>query len=156
MTAGCQTAMGIFLITSGSRLEAGAPRLSILASRNCAPKQKHHPTYAAAVFMLLLGCLLHQAQYLLTLQPILHVGRARLLSFPVSANLSFPQGSSARSNDLSHCSPITFTNVPPKHTFEKYPKRSSTCHHSDLQKTPFAKRLHIGLVTKRTAYKQRL
>ena len=41
-----------------------------------------------------------QAQYFLTLQPILHVGRAHLLSFPVSADLAFLQGSSARCGDL--------------------------------------------------------
>ena len=50
--------------------------------------------------MLLLGCPLHRTQYLLTLQPILHVGRAHLLSFPVNANLLFPQGSSALSGDF--------------------------------------------------------
>src|SRR5687768_2306072 len=47
-----------------------------------------------------------QAQYLLTLQPILHVRRARLLRFPVSANLMFPQGPSGRSGDLINRSPF--------------------------------------------------
>ena len=52
------------------------------------------------VFELLPDCPLRWAQYLLTLQPILHVGRAQLLRFPVDVNLAFPQGPSARSAQL--------------------------------------------------------
>jgi hypothetical protein len=69
-------------------------------------KQNKNATRLLAVaFLLLLGCPLHWAQYFLTLQPILHVGRAHLLSFLIRADLSFPQGSSALSGDLSQ--PLT-------------------------------------------------
>src|SRR5579885_780961 len=47
-----------------------------------------------------------QAQYLLTLQPVLHVRRAHLLRFPVSADLTSPQGPSGRCGDSLHRSPL--------------------------------------------------
>jgi hypothetical protein len=76
------------------RQDAGAPLLT--------PKNKNATRLTSRRrSLLLLGCLLHQAQYFLTLQPILHVGRARLLSFLVSADLSFLQGSSALSDDFN-------------------------------------------------------
>ena len=52
-------------------------------------KHKHHPGKPAVVFMLLPGCPLRWAQYLITLQPILHVTRARLLQFPDGAACRF-------------------------------------------------------------------
>ncbi len=58
------------------------------------------------VFLLLPDCPLRWAQYLLTLQPVLHVWRAHLLRFLVDANLVFPQGPSARSAQLSKHSPL--------------------------------------------------
>ena len=57
------------------------------------------------VFKLLLGCLLREAQYLSTLQPILHVKRALLLSFPECASLPFPHRPSAQSGDFNQ--PLT-------------------------------------------------
>jgi|SRR5215470_3098476 len=52
-----------------------------------------------------------QAQYLLALQPVLHAGRARLLSFPVSADLKFPQGPSARSSDFATLLTVHVSNL---------------------------------------------
>ncbi len=59
-------------------------------------KQKDHPDCSAVVFKLLSGCPLHGAQYLRTIQPVRLVWRAHLLPFPISANLAFLQGPSAR------------------------------------------------------------
>jgi hypothetical protein len=57
------------------------------------------------VFKLLLGCLLHEAQYLSTLQPIRHVKRALLLMFLECSSLPFPHRPSAQSGDLNQ--PLT-------------------------------------------------
>jgi hypothetical protein len=53
-----------------------------------------------------------QAQYFTTLQPVLHVERARLLPLPVSANLTFPQGPSAQSGDFATPLTVSGTNLP--------------------------------------------
>jgi hypothetical protein len=63
-------------------------------------KQKRHPDCSAMAFKLLPDCPLRWAQYFITLQSVLHVMRAPLLPFLVSANLAFPQGPSAQSNQL--------------------------------------------------------
>jgi hypothetical protein len=57
------------------------------------------------VLLLLLGCLLLEAQYFSTLQPILHVKRALLLLFPECAFLLFPHRPSAQSGDFNQ--PLT-------------------------------------------------
>ncbi len=62
-----------------------------------------------------------QAQYFLTLQPILHVGRACLLTFPVSANLTFPQSPSARSSDFASLLTVSVLTLAMVAPLWKYP-----------------------------------
>jgi hypothetical protein len=65
-----------------------------------AAKYQRHPGKPAVALVLPSDCPLRWAQYLRTLQPVLHVGRARLLPLLVGANLAFPQGPSARRAQL--------------------------------------------------------
>ena len=48
-----------------------------------------------------LAALCDRAQYFIALQPVRHAKRAHLLQSPVDANLTFPQGPSARSAQLA-------------------------------------------------------
>src|SRR5262249_30926129 len=62
-----------------------------------------------------------QAQYLSTLQPVLHVKRAHLLPLPVSADLTFPQGPSAQSGDFATPLTVSDTNLSMVAATVKYP-----------------------------------
>jgi hypothetical protein len=123
---------------------------SIAAQR--ARKTKSPPNLRCGGVLATVWLPVAQAQYLLTLQPVLRVGRARLLTLPVSANLTFPQGPSALSDCLIHQSlTVDAINLPPDRDIEKSPKRSRLCHHVDLRYTINATRFDITIDPKRRA-----